>query len=330
MIRAALLALALAALAPAHAAEPIVPGIAFDVGGRSDRGFNQSAERGAARFRDETGIDFRATEAGAGGDRDAAIRRLVEGGATDVVAVGFGQAAAVTAAARAHPSVRFTIVDARIDAPNVRSVLFKEQEGSFLAGIIAAKASRSGRIGFVGGMDIPVIRAFACGYRQGARHANGAIDLVEAMTGTTPAAFDDPARGARLAAEQFDQGVDVIFAAAGRTGLAVLQAARDHGRLAIGVDVNQNHLHPGTVLTSMVKRVDVAVYDAFRAAREGTWRPSTVSLGLSEQAVSLAFDDANAPLVSPAMRAAVYEAAEEIIEGRIVVADYRQANACPP
>src|SRR5690606_34333676 len=156
----------------------------------------------------------------------------------------------------------FVVIDGVVKAPNVASVVFKEHEGSFLVGMMAAMASRSGKVGFVGGMDIPLIRRFQCGYEQGAKYANPKVEVLAAMTGTTPAAWSDPARGGELAKSQFAKGVDVVFAAAGGSGVGVYQAAKDAGKLAIGVDSNQNHLHPGTMLTSMVKRIDVAVYNA--------------------------------------------------------------------
>ena len=162
-------------------------------------------------------------------------------------------------------------------------MVFKEHEGSFLVGMAAALASKTGKVGFVGGMDIPLIRNFEFGYEQGVKHVNPKAEVIVNYTGTTPAAWNDPARGGELAIGQFAQGADVVYAAAGATGLGVLQAAADKGKLSIGVDSNQNHLHPGSVLTSMLKRVDVAVYDAFKSAKDGTWQPGMQSLGLKEE-----------------------------------------------
>jgi basic membrane protein A len=207
--------------------------------------------------------------------------------------------------------------------PNVESVVFKEQEGSFLVGMMAALASKSGKVGFVGGMDIPLIRKFQCGYEQGAKYANPKVELSAAMTGTTPSAWNDPTRGAELAKAQFAKGVDVVFAAAGGTGVGVYQAARDAGKLAIGVDSNQNHLQPGTMLTSMVKRVDVAVYTL---AKKTT--PGVTVLGLKEGGVDYALDQHNQKLVSPEMKQKVDAAKADIIAGRIKVADYMADNAC--
>ncbi len=261
--------------------------------------------------------------------RDQALRNLARRGATVIVAVGFAQAVPVEAAAKEFPNVKFNIIDAVVDLPNVQSFVFKEQEGSFLAGMMAARASKTGKVGFIGGMDIPLIRAFACGYVQGAKYANPAIEVIQNMTGTTPAAWRDPTRGGELARAQFDRGADVVYAAAGGTGLGVLQAAKDQGKLSIGVDSNQNHLHPGSVLTSMIKRVDVAVYEAFKTARSNTWKAGVRNLGLKEDGVGIAIDDNNRKLVSAEMEAAVKKASDEIIGGRLNVVDYRQANSCP-
>ena len=192
--------------------------------------------------------------------------------------------------AKEFPSVKFAIIDAVVDLPNVQSIVFKEHEGSFLVGMAAAMASKTGKVGFVGGMDIPLIRKFALGYEEGAKYVNPRIEVFQNMTGTTPAAWNDPTRGGELARSQFDRGADVVYAAAGATGLGVLQAAKDKGQLAIGVDSNQNYIHPGTILTSMIKRVDLAVYDAFKTAKDGTWKAGVRVLGVAEGGVGYALD----------------------------------------
>jgi basic membrane protein A len=210
-----------------------------------------------------------------------------------------------------------------VDLPNVQSVVFKEQEGSFLVGTIAAMASKTGKVGFVGGMDIPLIRKFECGYKQGALFANPKAEVIGNMTGTTGAAWNDPARGGELAKAQFSQGVDVVFAAAGGTGIGVYQAAKDSSKLAIGVDSNQNHLHPGTMLTSMLKRVDTAVYNVAKGHKAGM----TV-LGLKEGGVDYAVDANNAKLITPEIKKKVEAAKADIISGKIKVADFMADNAC--
>jgi basic membrane protein A and related proteins len=240
-----------------------------------------------------------------------------------VVGIGFPQAASIDKVARDFPTTQFAIIDAVIDLPNVQSFVYREHEGSFLVGMLAAMASKSGKVGFVGGMDVPLVRKFLCGYEQGARYAVPAVTVVSSMTGNTPAAWTDPPRGAELAKAQIAQGVDVIFSAAGTTGLGIMQATADAGRLAIGVDSNQNHLHPGSILTSMVKRVDLAVLGAFSGVK-----PGVTALGLKEGALDYAMDEHNAKLVTPAMKARVEAARADIIAGRLKVTDFTLANAC--
>jgi basic membrane protein A len=186
----------------------------------------------------------------------------------------------------------------------------------------AAMASKTGKVGFVGGMDIPLIRNFAHGYQQGVKYVDPEAEVFVNMTGTTPAAWNDPAKGAELAQSQFDRGADVVYAAAGGTGLGVLQAAADSGKLSIGVDSNQNYLHPGSVLTSMLKRVDVAVYNAFKDAKEGDLKTGVQNLGLAEQGVGYALDEYNRDLITPEMEAKLEEAKQKIISGELEVTDY--------
>jgi len=245
------------------------------------------------------------------------LSTLIRRGAPVVVAVGFDQRAAVETVAERFPQARLVIIDTVVDKPNVQSVVYREQEGAFLVGVLAAIASKSGTIGYLGGMDIPIIRRIGQGYAEGARWAVPGIVIIDNVTGTTPAAFVDPARGAELARTQFDRGVDVIFAAAGITGFGALQAAKDAGKLAVGMDSNQNPVFPGTVLTSLLKRVDNAVHDAFTAARAGTWQPGMRSLGLAEHGVDYAMDENNEALVTTTMRQKAEAARAEIIAGRI-------------
>ena len=301
----------------AAAENDAAPGIVYALGTKFDKSFNESAWRGAERFKAETGIAYHEIEIANDNQRVQALSELIRHGAPVVVAVGFDQRAAVETVATRFPQARTTIIDTTVDKPNVQSVVFREQEGAFLVGVLAAMASKTGTIGYLGGMDIPIIRRIGEGYAEGARWAVPGIKLIASVTGTTPAAFTDPARGAELARSQFDRGVDVIFAAAGITGFGALQAAKDEGKLAIGMDANQNGLFPGTVLTSLLKRVDNAVYDAFITARAGTWAPGVKSLGLAEHGVDYAMDDNNKALVTPAMHAKAEEAHAEIIAGKI-------------
>jgi len=316
-------ALALLAIAPGPArGQDFVPAIVFDMGGKFDKSFNEAAYTGAERFKKDTGIAYREFEVTSEAQREQAQRNMARRGSPIVVAIGFSQASGLEKVAREFPSVKFTIVDAVVGLPNVQSVVFKEHEGSFLVGMAAAMVSKTGKIGFVGGMDIPLIRKFALGYEEGARYVNPKIEIFQNMTGTTPAAWNDPTRGGELARSQFDRGVDVIYAAAGATGLGVLQAAKDRGRLAIGVDSNQNYLYPGSVLTSMVKRVDLAVYDAFRTAKEGTWKPGVRVLGVAEGGVGYAVDRYNRNLITPEMEHRLTQARADIAGGKIKVPDY--------
>jgi basic membrane protein A len=299
------------------------PAVIYELGGKADRSFNQAAFEGAERWKKANGGRYLEFEVGQSAQREQAARRCAERGAAPVVAIGFPQAASIAAEAKEFPKTPFAIIDAVVDLPNVQSFVYREHEGSFLVGQLAAMASKTGKVGFVGGMDIPLVRKFLCGFEQGARYANPKVVVLSAMAGSTPAAWTDPERGAELTRSQIARGVDVVFAAAGTTGLGIMQAAKDGGILAIGVDSNQNHLHPGTMLTSMVKRVDLAVMQAF-----GGVKPGITSLGLKEGGVDYALDAYNDRLVTPAMRKSVDTAKTEIVAGRLKVIDYTVANAC--
>src|SRR5258706_5137236 len=304
------------------AAQEFAPAVVFDMGGKFDKSFNEAAYNGAERFKKETGIAYREFEVTAEAQREQALRNMARRGSTIIVGIGFSQASGMEKVAKEFPNVKFAIVDAVVDLPNVSSIVFKEHEGSFLVGMAAAMASKTGKVGFVGGMDIPLIRRFALGYEEGAKYVNPKIEVFQNMTGTTPAAWNDPTRGGELARSQFDRGADVVYAAAGATGLGVLQAAKDKGRLAIGVDSNQNYIHPGTILTSMVKRVDLAVYESFKAAKDGLWQPGVRSLGVAENGVGYSIDQYNRLLMTADMERRLQQARADIIAGKIKVTDY--------
>ena len=318
------------------------PAVIFELGGKNDKSFGQAAWEGAERWKKANNKPYLEFEIANAAQREQAARRFAQRGANPVVGVGFPQASSIEAVAREFPGTRFAIVDTVVALPNVQSFVYREHEGAFLAGMLAALASKSGKLGFVGGQDIPLVRKVLCGYEQGARYAvygaqNSAHNseknsigkakageqVLWAMTGTTNAAWTDPARGAELARTLAAQGADVIFAAAGTTGLGVLQAAADMGLLGIGVDSNQNGLHPGRMLTSMLKRTDVAVFRAFEGVQ-----PGVTTLGLKEGGLDLAYDKYNAKLVTPAMRARVDAAKAEIVAGRLNVVDWTVAKAC--
>ena len=299
------------------------PAVVFDMGGKFDKSFNEAAYNGMEKWKKETGKKYLEFEISNESQREQALRRMAERGATPIIGIGFGQASAIEKLAKEFPKLQFAIIDMVVDLSNVQSVVFKEQEGSFLVGAMAAMASKTGKVGFVGGMDIPLIRKFQCGYEQGAKFANPKAEVFANMTGTTGAAWNDPARGGELAKAQFAKGADVVFAAAGGTGMGVYQAAKDGQKLAIGVDSNQNHLQPGTMLTSMVKGVDVAVYNVAKAHK-----PGISVLGLKEGGVGYALDANNAKLVTADMKKKVEAAKADIISGKIKVADYMADNAC--
>ena len=316
------LAVMAAAMAASFAAMA-EPAIIYDLGGKFDKSFNEAAYTGMQKWAKESGKKYLEFEVTNESQREQSVRRMAEKGASPIISVGFSQASAVEKVAKEFPKLNFVIVDMVVDLPNVQSVVFKEQEGSFLVGTMAALASKTGKVGFVGGMDIPLIRKFECGYEQGAKYANPKAEVFQNMTGTTGAAWNDPARGGELAKAQFAKGADVVFAAAGGTGTGVYQAAKDSGKLAIGVDSNQNHLQPGTMLTSMLKRVDVAVFNVSK-----TFKPGITVLGLKEGGVDYAMDEHNAKLVSADMKKKVEAATADIISGKIRVADYMADNAC--
>ncbi len=315
--------IATALLALASAAAHAQPAIVYDMGGKFDKSFNEAAWRGAERWKQSTGKPYLDFEIANEAQREQAMRRMAGRGANPVIGIGFSQASSIEKVSQEFPKQQFVVVDAVVNKPNVQSIVFKEHEGSFLVGMMAALASKTGKVGFVGGMDIPLIRRFQCGYEQGAKFANAKVEVFSAMTGTTPAAWSDPARGGELAKAQFAKGADVVFAAAGGTGVGVYQAAKDAGKLAIGVDSNQNHLHPGTMLTSMVKRVDNAVFDAANKSV-----PGVTALGLKEGGVDYALDQYNEKLVGAEMRKKVDAAKADIIAGKIKVADYMASNSC--
>jgi basic membrane protein A and related proteins len=300
------------------------PAVIYDMGGKFDKSFNEAAFNGAEQWKKAgAGRSYMEFEISNATQREQALRRMAERGANPIVAIGFSQGSALEKVAKDFPKQQFAIIDFVVNLPNVQSIVFNEHEGSFLVGMMASMASKTGKVGFVGGMDIPLIRKFQCGFEQGAKYANGKVEVTSNMTGTTPSAWNDPARGAELAKAQFAKGVDVVFAAAGGTGTGVYQAAKDAGKLAIGVDSNQNHLHPGTMLTSMVKRVDVAVARAFAGIK-----PGVSTLGLKEEGVDVALDQHNAKLVSADIKSKVDAARADIISGKLKVVDYMAANKC--
>ncbi len=320
--------LILTALAATLIAGDFKPAVIFDMGGKFDKSFNEGVYNGVERFKKETGINYKSFEITNPTQREQVIRKMAKRGANPIIGIGFAQGPAIDKVAGEFPNTKFAIIDMVVNKPNVQSIVFKEHEGSFLVGMLAAMASKTHKIGFIGGMDIPLIRKFACGYEQGAKYADPNVVVIQNMTGSTPSAWNDPSKGGELAKAQFDRGVDVVFAAAGGTGIGVYQAAKDAGKLAIGVDSNQNYLQPGTMLTSMVKRVDVAAYDFLKSVKNGTFKPGVKVLGLKENGVDWAYDKYNKNLITDKMKKAVEKAKADIISGKIKVHDYMSDNSC--
>jgi basic membrane protein A len=294
-------------------------GIVFDIGGKDDKSFNAAAWEGVKRAKDELGIFLRDVEPGDPTSIEPSMRAFAERGYDLIIGVGFAQEPIMIDVARDYPDLKFAIIDGFIELPNVASLNFKEHEGSFLVGLIAARASKTGRIGFVGGMDIPLIHKFQTGYAEGAKYANPKVEVYENYVGVTDAAWNNPGKGKELAKAQIDRGADVIFQAAGNSGLGVFDAAEETKTLAIGVDSNQNWVKPGFILTSMTKRVDNAVYNTVKELTEGRFAGGVHEFGLDDDGVGYALDQYNTDLIPQSVITEVEAARKEIIAGRIKV-----------
>jgi basic membrane protein A len=322
-------------------AEPATPaggkrltvGIVFDVGGRGDKSFNDGAYIGAMRAAKELGADIRLIEPGEGSDREAGLRLLAAQGMDLVVGVGFIFSDDLTQLAKEYPNVNFAGVDYALATDNAGNVIpppnnlaalkFREEQGSFLVGAIAALTSKTHKVGFVGGMDIPLIHKFEAGYKAGVKAVCPDCRVIAQYAGATPEAFRNPGKGKELALSQYNQGVDVIFHASGSTGLGVFEAARTTGKLAIGVDADQYQEAPGYVLTSMVKGVDNAVFDAIQRVKAGQFHGGVYWFGLRENGVRYVYDEHNRNLIPDAVRARVEQLKADIIAGKIQVPSER-------
>lgn len=316
------------ALAISAASAVAEPGLIIDLGGKFDKSFNEAAYNGAQRWIADTGGSYIETELQSEAQREQNLRKMAERGANPIVVLGFANASTLEKVAPDYPDTKFAIVDMVVDGPNVRSIVYAEHEGSYLVGMLAGLASQSGTVGFVGGMDIPLIRKFACGYVQGVKAVNPSATVIQNMTGTTPAAWNDPVKGGELTRTQIAQGADVVYAAAGGTGVGVLQAAADAGIFSVGVDSNQNYLHPGSVLTSMIKRVDNATYKTFSDGVDG-FEPGISVMNLAAEGVGYAVDEHNESLITAQMRTRVEDAKARIISGELAVHDYMSSDSCP-
>jgi len=319
---------ATAALAVTAGAALADPALIFDLGGKFDKSFNEAAWNGAQLWAEETGGSYREFEVTSAAQREQAIRRFADSGANPIIVNGFEFESALRAVAPDFPDTKFVITDGGGgDLPNVQSAFFASEEGSYVVGILAAMASESNKFGFIGGMDLPFISDFGCGYVQGIRSVSPDAEIFWNMTGVTPAAWNDPVKGTEIATAQISKGADVIYHAAGGTGVGVLQAAADKGVLGIGVDKNQNHLHPGSVLTSMLKRVDQMVFNVFSAGENVA--TGFMTYNLAGGGVGYAVDEHNESLLSDEMRQAADAAVQGIINGEIDVHLYSSDMSCP-
>lgn len=312
-------------LAASQASNPIV----IYRGPIADGAYNAVIHNGVERYRTVTGepcVEITTTVDTS--VYEHAVHTAASQGYSPII-IPYGDTDSVRCTAQMFPRTRFVLLEGEYDQPNIYSFQFDEHEGSFLAGALAAMTTRSGKIGFVGGDTTGVTPRFLCGYKQGARYINPQIAVMDAFIGENPSAWHDSETAARLTREQIADGADIIFQVAGEAGLAVLHEAAHAGVLGIGVDSNQNDVAPGSVLTSMVKRVDKAVFAMLMVAHRGGWRENHKRLGLSQQIITLAFDKNNAQLVSVEHRNAIAALAEAIQLGRIHVYDYARTNSCP-
>jgi basic membrane protein A len=306
------------------------PALIYDLGGKFDKSFNEAAFNGAEQWAKDTGGTYVDLELQNDAQREQALRRFASQGANPIVMMSFMWNGVLDNIAPDFPDTNFVVIDTVVEGPNVQSILFDEHTGSYLVGALAAMKSETGSIGFVGGMDVPLIHKFYCGYAQGAKSVNPDIKITEAYTGTTPAAWNDPVTAGELAQASMDAGSDIVYAAAGGSGLGVLQAMADAGKYSIGVDSNQNYLHPGSVLTSMLKRVDTAIITAFNeAGDDATFKPGVTILGLAEDGVGYAVDEHNKDLVSAEDIAALDALKAKIVAGEVEVHDYTTDSSCP-
>ncbi len=323
---------------PSGAAQPpagdaVDVGIVFDLGGRGDKSFNDGAYLGAERAEKELGVRVRFIEPGEGSDRESGLRLLAAEGMDIVIGVGFIFTDDLTQLAREYPTTHFGGVDYSLSTDragnviqppaNLAALKFREEQGSFLVGAIAALVSTSKKVGFVGGMNFPLIQKFEAGYTAGVKQVCPECEVLVQYAGVTPEAFRNPGKGKELALSQYQQGVNIIFHASGSTGLGVFEAARQTGKLAIGVDADQFNEAPGYVLTSMVKRVDNAVFDAIKRVKENRFKGGIYQYGLAEDGVGYVYDRNNATLIPPDVRARVEALKQEIVAGRIVVPSTR-------
>jgi basic membrane protein A and related proteins len=308
----------------ANGAAPFKVGLVFDVGGRGDKSFNDAAYAGLERAKRELGVDYVTLETGEGTDREAQLRQLAAGDAQVVFGVGFLFTDDIQALAKEFPNKKFACIDFTVTPgetlpPNLAALKFHEEQGSYLVGALSGWLTKTQTLGFVGGMEIPLIKKFEAGYKAGVQAANPKARVIVKYAGNTGTAFKDPTKGKELALAEYHAGADIIFHAAGSTGLGVFEAARENHRLAIGVDSDQYAEAPGTVLTSMVKRVDTAVFSTIRDLKNGKWQGGVREFGLGDEGVSWVYDEHNRALIPDTVKAKVDSLQREIVAGRIHV-----------
>ncbi len=297
-------------------------GLVLDRGGKDDKSFNSSAYAGATRAKTKLGIALKYVEAPDDNAFEPMLRAFALRDFDLIIGIGFAQKEAIQKIAAQYPQRHFAIVDAQVEAPNVRSLMFQEHEGAYVIGAIAAMTSKTGKIGFVGGMDIPLIRRFEMGYEAGAKKVNPQIAVIANFVGVTSEAWNNPPKGKELAVSQYESGADVIFAAAGASGLGVFDAAEDKQKFVIGVDANQDWVKPGLVLTSMLKRVDEAVFATIADSQAGKFAGGIQWFGLANKGVDYSFDQYNAKILTEPVRKRADELKAEIIAGKITVPDF--------
>jgi len=297
-------------------------GLVLDKGGKDDKSFNSAAFEGGTKAQKELGIELKYVEATDTNSIENLHRSFAKKDFDLIIGIGFAQADAVKKISSQFPDKKFAIVDGNVTGPNVKSLMFDEHEASYLVGAIAAMKSKTGKIGFIGGMDIPLIRRFEMGYKAGAEKISAKNKLVSNFIGVSSEAWNNPAKAKELALSQYNSGVDVIFVAAGASGSGAFDAAEEKKTFAIGVDSNQNWIKPGFVLTSMLKRVDVAVFETIKETKEGKFKAGITTFGLKNKGVDYALDQHNDKLMTPEIRKKVEELKSQIIAGQIVVPDY--------
>src|ERR1044071_1100181 len=318
---------------PPPATDAVRIGIVFDVGGRGDKSFNDGAYAGAVRAEKELGASVRYIEPGESSDREAGLRLLAAEKMDLVIGVGFIFTDDITQLAQEYPTTNFAGVAYSLSTdkegrtlpppPNVAALKFKEEEGSFLVGAMAALVGGSKKVGFVGGMDVPLIWKFEGGYKAGVKAVCPDCTVITQYAGVTPEAFRNPGKGKELALNQYQQGVNVIYHASGSTGLGVFEAARQTGKYAIGVDADQYSEAPGRVLTSMVKGIDVSVLDAIRKVKEHTFKGGVFTYGLAENGVGYVYDDNNKAMIPDSVRTRLEQIKADIVAGKIKVPSTR-------